>query len=234
MSISYKLRNSAFLNQNHTSRLSVFSSSLTAKLRVTSMQMTSKIFWNKIKYSTISNLLPDQGLLKYPPSQTCQSSGLTFGIIRAVTKLSVSSTGASTSAGISLLLEGQTWTRVSPNAKTAGSGDMLPSLAESKVPSVSSAMDHTDQKTTKNLGSAAKRMKRRIPLVSRQRKATYVLIHSSVLIAGAITKLTPTSAHSEDIDSIESSTKRNMLKSVKTESNWFTLWRTTSSKYDLG
>ena len=205
-----------------------------AKLRIASMQVTLKISWNKIKYLMISNSLLDQGLLKYPPSQTYQLSGSTFGIIRAVTKLSALSTGALTSAGISLLLEGRTWIQASSNAKTAGSGDMLPSLAESKVPSVSSAMDHTDPKTTKNLGSAAKWMKRWTPLVSRQRKMTYVLIHSSILIVGVITKLTPTSAHSGNIDSTGSSTKRNILRSVKTKSNRFALWRATSSKYDFG
>ena len=232
--MSYKLRNPAFLNQNHTSRSLISPSSLMAKLRIASMQVTSKISWNKIKYLTISNSLLDQGLLKYPPSQTYQLSGSTFGIIRAVTKLSALSTGALTSAGISLLLEGRTWTWASPNAKTAGSGDMLPSLAESKVPSVSSAMDHTDLKTTENLGGVAKWMKRQTPLVSRQRKVTHVLIHSSVLITGAITKLTPTSAYSGDIDSTGSSTKRNTLRSMKTGSNRFALWRVTSSKYDFG
>ena len=205
-----------------------------AKLRIALMQVTSKISWNKIKYSTISNSLLDQGLLKYPPSQTCQLSGSTFGIIRVVTKLSASSTGASMSASISLLLEGQTWTWASSNTKTAESGDILPSLAESKVPSALSAMDHTDPKTTENLGGVAKWTKRQTPLISRQRKMTHVLIHSSVLIAGAITKLTPTSAHSGDIDSTGSGTKINMLRSMKTGSNRFALWRATSSKYDLG
>ena len=221
--MSYKLRNPTFLNQNYTSRSLVSPSSLTAKLRITSIQVTSKISWNKIKYSTILNSLLDQGLLKYPLSQTCQPSGSTFGIIRVVTKLSASSTSALTSAGILLLLEGQTWTWAFPNAKTAGSGDTLPSFAEFKVPSASSAMDHTDPKTTKNLDGAAKQTKRQTPLILRLRKVTHVLIHSSVLIAGAITKLTPTSAHSGNTNSTESGNKRNTLRSMKTGSNQFAL-----------
>jgi len=110
---------------------------------------------------------------------------------------------------------------------------MLPSLAEFRAPSVSSAMDCTDPKTTKNLGGAAKRMRRRTSLILRLRKATHVLIHSNTLIAEAITKLTPTSAHSGDIDSTGSGTKRNMLRSMKTGSNRFAPWEATSSKYDL-
>ena len=37
---------------------------------------------------------------------------------------------------------------------------MLPSLAESRAPSMSSAMDRTDPKITENLGGAAKQMRR--------------------------------------------------------------------------
>jgi len=96
---------------------------------------------------------------------------------------------------------------------------MLPSLAESRAPSVSSAMDRTDPKITKNLGGAAKQMRRRTPLISRLRKVTHALMHSNALIAGAITKLTPTSAYSGNIDSTGSGTKRNTPRSMKTGSN---------------
>ena len=47
-----------------------------------------------------------------------------------------------------------------PQYKTAGSGDMQPSLAESKAPSALSTMVHTNLKTTENLGGTAKRMRR--------------------------------------------------------------------------
>jgi len=45
---------------------------------------------------------------------------------------------------------------VYPNAKTAGGGVTQPSLAESKAPSASNAMAHTNLRTTMNLGGAAK------------------------------------------------------------------------------
>ena len=110
---------------------------------------------------------------------------------------------------------------------------MQPSLAESKAPSALSTMVHTNLKTTENLGGTAKRMRRWTLHVSRLRRATHVLIHSDALIVGAITKPTLTSAHSRGIDSTENSTKRSVLRSMKTGSNRFALWRATSSKYDF-
>jgi len=84
-----------------------------------------------------------------------------------------------------------------------------------------------------NSGSAAKQTRRQTLHVSRLRRAIYALIHSNALIVGVITKPAPTNAHSGGINSIESGTKRNMSRSVKTESNQITLWRATSSKYDF-
>ena len=60
------------------------------------------------RYLMILNSLLDLGLSKYCPNQTCQLFGPTFGITKAEAKLSASSIGALTLAGISLLLEGQT------------------------------------------------------------------------------------------------------------------------------
>ena len=231
--MSYRLRNLASLNQDCTSRSLVSPSSRMAKLRITSMPVTSKISWNKTRYSMISNSLLDQGLLKYCSSQTCQLSGSTFGIIRAEAKLSASSISALTLADISLLLEGQTWTQAYPNAKTAGGGNMQSSLAKSKAPSMSSAMVHTNLRTTENLGGAAKQMKRQTLCALRLRRAIHALTRSNALIVEAITKLTPTSAHSGGIDSTENDTKRNTTRSVKIGSNWLALWRATSSKYNF-
>jgi len=84
-----------------------------------------------------------------------------------------------------------------------------------------------------NSGGAAKQMRRQTLHISRLRRAIHTLTHSNALIVGAITKPTPTYAHSGGIDSTENGTKRNMLRSVKTESNQFALWKVTSSKYDF-
>ena len=136
-------------------------------------------------------------------------------------------------AGILLLLEGPTWTQVYPNAKTAGGGDTQPSLAESKTPSMLSAMVHTNLRTTKNLSVTAKRTRRQTLCVSRLRKVIHAFTRSNALIVGAITKPTPTYAHSGGIDSTENDTKRNTTRSVKIGSNWLALWRATSSKYNF-
>ena len=120
-----------------------------------------------------------------------------------------------------------------PNAKTAKGGDTQPFLAESKVPSMSSAMVHTNPRTTVNSGNAAKQTRRQTHLVSRQRKANHAPTYSNALIVGANTKPTPTSAHSGGINSIENGTKRNTLRSMTTESIQFALWRVASRKYDF-
>ena len=110
---------------------------------------------------------------------------------------------------------------------------MQPFLAKSKVPSVSSAMVYTNLRTTMNSGGAAKQMRRQTHLISRQRMANHALTCSNALIVRAITKPTPTSAHSGGINSIENSTKRNMPRSVTTGSNQFALWRVVSRKCDF-
>jgi len=84
-----------------------------------------------------------------------------------------------------------------------------------------------------NLGGAAKRMRRQTHHISRQRKVNHALTHSNALIVGAITKPTPTSAHSGGINLTENGTKRNTLRSVTTGSNRFALWRAASRKYDF-
>jgi len=84
-----------------------------------------------------------------------------------------------------------------------------------------------------NLGGAAKPMRRQTHLASRQRKANHAPTHSNALIVGAITKPTPTSAHSGGIDSTENGTKRNMLRFMTIRSNQFALLRVASRKYDF-
>jgi len=96
---------------------------------------------------------------------------------------------------------------------------MQPSLAESKAPSASSAMVHTNPRTTMNSGGAAKQTRRQTLHILRLRRAIHALTRSNALIVGVITKLTPTNAHSGGINSTESGTKRNMLKSMKTGLN---------------
>ena len=84
-----------------------------------------------------------------------------------------------------------------------------------------------------NSGGTAKQMRRQTLYGLRLRKVIHTLTCPNALIVGAITKLTPTNAHSGGINSTENGTKRNTPRSVKTRSNRFALWRVTSSKYDF-
>jgi len=76
-------------------------------------------------------------------------------------------------------------------------------------------------------------MRRQTHLVLRQRKMNHAPTRSNALIVGAITKLTPTSAHSEGTNSTENGTKRNTLRSMTTGLNQFALWRVASRKYNF-
>ena len=110
---------------------------------------------------------------------------------------------------------------------------MQPSLVESKAPSVSNAMAHTNLRTTVNSGGAVKQTRRQILHVLRLRRVIHALTRSNALIVGEITKPTPTYTYSGGINSTENGTKRNTPRSVKTGSNRFALWKATSSKYDF-
>jgi len=83
---------------------------------------------------------------------------------------------------------------------------------------VLSATDRTNQKTTKNLGGAAKQTRRQTHLVLKPKKVIFAHTHSNVPIAEAITKPTLSSAHSGNTGSTESGNKRNTSRSVKTGS----------------
>ena len=97
---------------------------------------------------------------------------------------------------------------------------------------MSSAMDHTNRKTTEILDGATKRMRRQTHLISRPKKVILVYTHSNVPIAEATTKPTPSSAHSGNTGSTESGNKRNTSRSVKTGSIQFDPWKETSNKHD--
>jgi len=88
---------------------------------------------------------------------------------------------------------------------------------------VSNAVAHTNQNTTENLASVAKPTLRSTRQGWKPRKACHVLIRSSVRIAMAITKPTPTCVHSGGTDLTGSGTKRNMLRSVSTDPSLFVL-----------
>jgi len=82
-------------------------------------------------------------------------------------------------------------------------------------------MDRTCQNTTTISCGAAKQMTRSTCTVLKLRKGNYALIHSSVQIVKVTTKLTLTSIHSGNTDSIRTGTTKNKLKSMKTGTNQF-------------
>jgi len=96
------------------------------------------------------------------------------------------------------------------------------SLAEYKDLSVSNATVLTSWKTIMNLGGVARQTRKQILLDLRQRRVNHVCTHSSVQIVRGTTKLTQISVYSGGIDSTESGSRRNIPRSMKTESNQFT------------
>ena len=91
----------------------------------------------------------------------------------------------------------------------------------------------TNPKTTVNLDGVTRRMRRQTYLASKQKRTNFAHIPSNALIVGETTKPTPTNTPSRDIVSTESGSRRNMLRSVKTESSLFALQRTVSNNYDF-
>ena len=98
-------------------------------------------------------------------------------------------------------------------------------LAESKDPSASSTMVLTSRKITINLDGAVRQTKKQILLDLKQRKGNHAHICSNVQTVGVTTKLTQICVCSKGIDSTRISNRRSMLRSVKTGSSRFTLWR---------
>ena len=130
------------------------------------------------------------------------------------------------------LSEKPTWTLEFHSAKIVGSGVTWHSPARSKELSTSNVMVHTNQNTTENLVDVAKPTLRSTHWGWKPRKASCVLIRSSVWTAMVITKLTPTYVRSGGTDLTGSGTKRNILRSVSTGSNLFILKWTAPLPYD--
>ena len=82
-------------------------------------------------------------------------------------------------------------------------------------------MDYTSQNTIAISCGAAKQMTRSTCTALKLRKGNHALIHSSVQIVEVTTKLTLTSTHSGNTDSIRTSITKNKLKSMKIGKNRF-------------
>ena len=143
------------------------------------------------------------------------------------------STGASMLVGTSRPFMEQTWTQVFLNARIVGSGATRPFHTGFRAPNASSAMALTNLKTTANSDGIARQTRRQTHLASKWRRANLVHIPSNTLIVGGTTKLTPTNAPSGDIVSTESSSRRNMPRSMKTGSSLFALQRVASNNYNF-
>ena len=112
---------------------------------------------------------------------------------------------------------------VSLNVKIVGDGDIQLSCAEYRGLNASSVMALINWRIIVSLDSVARQMKELIPLDLKQRKEICVLTHLSVLTVREIIKLTLTNVHSRSTISIENSSRRNMLRSMKTGSSQFAL-----------
>ena len=130
------------------------------------------------------------------------------------------------SATSSQLSEEPTWTLEFHSAKTVRSEVTQHSPAKSKEPSASNVTVHTNLNTTENLAGVAKPTPRSTHQDWKPRKASCVLIHSSVQTTVVITKPTPTCVCSGGTDLTGSGTKRNMLRSMSTDPNLFILKQT--------
>ena len=137
--------------------------------------------------------------------------------------LKCSLTGASTLASILPLSGEQTWTQASPNAKTAGGGDIRRFRAGYKGQSASSATVCISLNTIESSVGVVRVIPNLTLLDWKPRRANHVLICSNVLTAKEIIKPTLTIVHFGDITSIGNDISRNMLRSVKIGCNRFVL-----------
>ena len=87
---------------------------------------------------------------------------------------------------------------------------------------MSNVMALTRLRTTINLGSVAKRIRRSIPLALRQKKVDHVHICLSALTVMEIIKWTPIYVCSRGIGSITSGISRSTMRSMKTGQPLFT------------
>ena len=90
----------------------------------------------------------------------------------------------------------------------------------------------TNWKITMNLDSVVRQMRRQTLLDSRWRRENHVCTCSSAQTVGRTTKLTQTNIPFGGTNSIESGSKRNTPRSVKTGSSQFVLWRATNTNND--
>jgi len=109
---------------------------------------------------------------------------------------------------------------------------MRHSPARSKELSASNVTVRTNQNTTENSVSVAKPTPRSTHWGWKPRKASCVLIHSSVWTVVATTKPTPTCVHSGGTDLTGSGTKRDTLRSMSTDPNLFILKWTAPLPYN--
>ena len=128
--------------------------------------------------------------------------------------------------------EEPTWTLEFHSAKIVGSGVTWHSPARSKELGVSNVMVCTNRNTTENLVGVVKPTPRSTHWGWKPRKASHVLIRSSVWTAMVTTKPTPTCVRSGGTDLTGSGTKRDTLRSVSTDPNLFILKWTAPLPYD--
>jgi len=107
------------------------------------------------------------------------------------------------------------------NVKIVGNRNTLLCLAEFKDLGASNAMVCINPKTTVNLVSATKAMKKPTHLTSKLKKVNHTHTSSSVLIAMAITRQILIYFHSGNIGSTKNGTIKSISRSMKTEQNLF-------------
>ena len=181
----------------------------------------SRISSSKIKFLTISLLHSNYMSLKCLLNWTWRSFGSIYRMSKVVVEPSLLLTSVSISVGSSQLLEMLTWTLGFYNIKIARNRVTSYSHIESKEPNVSNVMGLTNLKIIVSLTGVTKLTQRQTPLTFLHFKVNCVLIHSNVLTVEATIKQTQTHVPFGDIDLTESSTRRSMLRSVKTGPNQF-------------
>ena len=133
------------------------------------------------------------------------------------------SIGALMLATISRPFREPIWTLAFLSAKTAGNGDTQHFRVESKMLNASNAIVLTNPITIENSVGVAKQTPRSTCQDWKPRRVNHAPTHSNVLTAGVTTKLTPTSVHFGDTNSIGNGTRKSMLRSMKTDQNQFVL-----------
>jgi len=118
-------------------------------------------------------------------------------------------------------IQGTIWTPEYCNARIARNRDTQHSHVESKVLNTLNAMNHTSQKTIVNLDGAVRKIRRQTLCTSKWKEKSCVYTCSNTPTVGVITKLIQISVHSGDIGLTESGTRKNILRSMRTDPNQF-------------